>query len=647
MEKIRQSLGNKITLAALIMCLVLCLVALAVGFGFYHGQENRFAEQDGLRLSAALEAQLTAEELVRYAETGESDSAAEQFQLLLQNLAEQYGMERVVLTRDGVAVFDSAARTGTVQNARLTDEDLFSACLPRLQQLRTAETMTARSGDGEKYRLTMYPVTFRDGSVAGYVLTAAATEAMDRHVWSMLLWMALILLIVTAVVLALYLHLVRKSVVVPIQRLTDAVQAYEGGENKASLRSLELKGNDELRTLADAFRMMLVEIDLRGFEERELAVREERVEAELKLTTAVNAAMEPKALPRNSSRLAFDVRGLADQSGELNRDFYDYFLLEDGKLGIVLGEVPGEGVSAALFMVVAKTVIKSQLRVGMPLLEAVAEANRQLFEVGSGMVINAMVGVLDENGVLSYINAGQQLPLLMRAQDRYEWQNVPVYAPLGQSENVSYQVRQITLRQGDRLFFHTAGLANITGRDAEKFSDRRLQASLNMTRSEHLDLERLLSRIHDDGMVFAQKQRSVGGFAMLALDYLRARKDLAHCVVARDRNGAMELSAFLKRQLQENGYAQKAVAQVAVLADEIFAICCRQRTDSLITVECAVDKKNDLITLYWKSSFGSDPLQCREGSDTELALHFIRGASEKITFSPGEMQDVLTVVKQL
>ena len=647
MEQIRQSLGNKITLAALVMCLVLCVVALAAGLGFYRHEIKSTMEETGFRLSAVLETQLPAAELVRYGDSEEEDLDGTQFQSLLQELAGQYEMERICVVRESVLVFDSAAQTVSARNTKLTAEDVLSACLPKLQQLRTAESTSVRDLNGEKLLVTMYPMAFRDGTVAGYILTAALMQTMNQQVWTMALWMSLLLLAVLLVVLAVYLRLVRNTVIAPIQRLTDAVQAYEGGENKASLRSLELKGNDELRTLADAFRMMLVEIDLRGFEERELAVREERVEAELKLTTAVNAAMEPKALPRTSSRLAFDVRGLTDQSGELNRDFYDYFLLEDGKLGVVLGEVSSEGVSAALFMVVAKTVIKSQLRVGMPLLEAVAEANRQLFEVGQGMMVNAMIGVLDKNGVFSYVNAGQQLPLLMRFQDRYEWQNGPVYAPLGQNENVTYQVQQLSLRQGDRLFFHTAGLAQIPGRDSEEFGDRRLQASLNASRSKHMNLEELLTYLHSEGKTFAERPRSVGGFALLALDYLRSRKVLAHCVVARDRNGAMELSAFLKRQLQENGYDQKTVAQVAVLADEVFSLCCRQRADSLITVECAVDKKQQVVTLNWKSNFGGDPLQVREGTDSELALQYIRSAAKEITFCQGELQDVLTIVKQL
>ena len=645
MKKIRQSLGFRISLAALVMCLLLCAAAISVSYVVQNDQLRDTLAQNGYCLSAVMEEKLPAEDLVRYAEL--DDEEVVQIASLLRRLAEEFEMERIVFVQENTVVLDSSAEVDAFSPYELGAEDVFYASLPQLRQLRTDRTDYGYDAEGMEYLITMHPVAFRDGTVAGYILTAAETEALKGQMWTMVLWLSLILAAVMIAVLVCYLLFVRKIVILPIRKLTDAVQAYEGGENKTSLRRLEVKGNHELQSLADAFRMMLVEIDLRGFEERELAVREERVEAELKLTTAVNAAMEPKALPRASGRLAFDVSGLTSQTGEMKREFYDYFLLEDGNLGFVLGEVPGEGVSAALFMVVAKTVIKSQLRVGMSLPDAMVEANRQLFEVGQGMVVNALIGVLDENGVCSFVNAGQQQPLLMRAQDRYEKLNTPVYASLGQNENVTYQIQEIQLRQGDRVFFHTSGFWNICGKGSEAFGLHRLQASLNESRSKRFDTEGLLRQIRDDGLAFSERPKSVGGFALLALDYLRARKDLAHCVIVRDWNGAEQLSNFLKRQLRENGYDQRAVAQVVVLADEVFSLCCRQRTDSLLTVECEVDKANDLIILNWKSAFGSNPLVVPEGSETELAVNFIRNSSREITFTQKELQDVLTIKKQL
>ncbi len=82
----------------------------------------------------------------------------------------------------------------------------------------------------------------------------------------------------------------------------------------------------------------------------------------------------------------------------------------------------------------AQTAIKSQMRSGAPLTEAMTAVNRQLHEIGRGLALNVLVGVLDEDGVFSFINAGQRAPLLMRDQDRYEWLKAPVYAPLGRTK---------------------------------------------------------------------------------------------------------------------------------------------------------------------------------------------------------------------
>ena len=138
-------------------------------------------EQAGLRMSAAVETQLSAEELVRYAETGETDKNADQFSGLLRDLTEQLGLDRVAVVRGSTLVFDSAAQVDGVSQTKLLAEDLFSACLPKLEKLRSADAMKTRDAAGTRYLVTMDPVEFRDGTVAGYVLTAAPVESMTDH----------------------------------------------------------------------------------------------------------------------------------------------------------------------------------------------------------------------------------------------------------------------------------------------------------------------------------------------------------------------------------------------------------------------------------------------------------------------------------
>lgn len=638
-EKVRLSLGKKILLLTLAMCVVICAVSLAGTYMALRAGVRKNAEDMGVQLAEQV---ITKVPATRFAQLISGSGGAEDLRSVREQLELRGDVLLSVLVPRGDQWLLACQMSSEAPSAVPGSEAIVDArLLYELKNLGNSHGSLEESG----VVTVFYPVRQGDGSLAGCVLCeldmgeaySAANDRLGKLA-------VLVALVVLAVMLG-YMAMIRSVVVQPIQKLTDAVQAYEGGENKESLRKLELKGSDELHSLADAFRMMLVEIDLRGFEERELAVREERVEAELKLTTAINAAMTPKALPEREGEPIFDVRGLSDQSGELNCDFYDYFLMPDGRLCLVVGSVPSQGVSAALFMVVAKTTLKNQLRTGMPLLDAVTEANRQLYEVGQGMVVNALVGILGEKGEFSYVNAGQEQPLLMRAQDRFEWQQGPVYAPLGQNENVFYRERTIRLAQGDRMFFHTAGLSQISGEGGERFGSQRLQAMLNLSRSKNLSPQQLLDHMRGEGKAFARDPRRCGGFSMVAMDYLRRRKELAHCVVDRDRSGAMRVSEFLKEQLAENGFDRRNVAQIVVLADEVFSLCCRRRTEGLVTVECEVNSDACEVRLRLKSFFaGADPLDVRGGTDTQDALDFIRRSTREISFRKGELQDELTVV---
>ena len=155
---------------------------------------------------------------------------------------------------------------------------------------------------------------------------------------------------------------------------------------------MKIKSHDELRTLSDAFRMMLVEIDLNNFEQKELAVREQKLEIELQLANELNSSMLPKELPRREQGYEFAVRGLLCSGREVEYDFYDYFMLDQDRLCVIIGAVPGEGIPQALYTVMAQTAIKSQLRSGLPLAAAMTAANSQLHEMSGTFVLHALVG---------------------------------------------------------------------------------------------------------------------------------------------------------------------------------------------------------------------------------------------------------------
>ena len=514
--------------------------------------------------------------------------------------------------------------------------------------LSTFEIFPWRPQQGKVARL-ICDVYRTDGTACAYVVAELDMEPAVQAQRDFLLGTGVLLAVLAAVLIAAYMLVIRRSFIQPIRLLTKAAQDYEGGEDKSTFTKVKIKSHDELRTLSDAFRMMLVEIDLNNFEQKELAVREQKLEIELQLANELNSSMLPKELPRREQGYEFAVRGLLCSGREVEYDFYDYFMLDQDRLCVIIGAVPGEGIPQALYTVMAQTAIKSQLRSGLPLAAAMTAANSQLHEMSGTFVLHALVGVLDGmTGKFSCINAGQEVPLLMRSQDRYEWVQAPPYAPLGQNENVVYQVLELELHQGDRMFFHTRGLGEIQDEQGRAFSEEQLRAALNLSESRALDLERQLEFVRDEAAAYSSRVQ-VDGYAMLTLEYRRRDRAMAHCVLTAGPEGEQKLLDFLRGQLKANGFTGRRLAEAAVLADELFVLCCQQaEPDARFLAQCAMPEGENLMVLRLKGPMGAkDPLKSAQGDSAARAAEYVVQNTQRVTFESRDSMDVITVTKQL
>ena len=260
-----------------------------------------------------------------------------------------------------------------------------------------------------------------------------------------------------------------------------------------------------------------------------------------------------------------------------------------------------------------------------------------------------MATLSTSDGRFTYVNAGQQLPLLMRNEDRYEWLESPVYAPLGMNENVSYRSQELRLKQGDRIFLHTAGLASLPDRDGAAYGAQQLRADLNTSRSQNMESEQLLHFISDSALVFCSDSSANGGFAMLTLLFCKGDKELAHCDVPAQPEYAGEVTEFLKKQFSDNGIDRRHYAREAVVVDEIFALCCRKaEKGSHVMVECGVAPDAQMVNIRVTAVLGGvDPMETETAGTEENAVSFIRDNAEYITFKPGEERDTITIVSFL
>ena len=662
--KLRITLGKKIVAMIVAMALTLCATALFVSYRTYGKRTTEFYTQLAHNAAATLASQLTPEELDRYYATLTMDDRYYEIQDFIMDLVENNNVEYLYVVRPhGIGVtflFDSDMESGEngdyisggycALGTYVELEGQFADNLDNLLSGVEIEPIIEHDPGFGWLMTAIVPVCYEDGTMAGYVMADVSMNDVVQEQQQFLLYSGSLLAALTIIFAVVYLVLFRRTFVRPVQQLTQAALKYEGGEGNKVFRQVEIRNNDELKSLADAFRMMLVEINLNNMEQQELAVREQRLESELQLAKELNVSLLPKALPSRKGGYPFEVQGCLEQGQELSCCFYDYFLMDGERLCVLIGEVPGHGTPQVIYTVMAQATIRSQMRSGQPLAAALTAANQQLYEVGGGLSIQVLAGVLEwATGSFSYINAGQQRPLLMRSQEYYEWERDVSYAPLGQSENVIYQVEKLELRQGDRLLFHTRGLDQIQDRDGVSFAQEQLRISLNEKCSREGELAEQLPYLKAAAGAFAGRTSAIEGYALLALEYRRRDKAQAHCVLTPNSAGNAALLEFLRGQLEANGIRGGQMAQIMVLADELFTLCCRRAPrDGRIMAECAMPPGEDLIIFRLRGDFGGiSPLEQLEEETAQHAAAFVTTHCERTLFEHTESVDTMMVVKRL
>ncbi|MCD7886166.1 MAG: SpoIIE family protein phosphatase [Clostridiales bacterium] len=665
-KKFRFTLGKKMVLMILVMSVTLCTCALFVSYRTYWNRSIEIYQRLGQSVAQTLASQLDPEDLDRYYETGEMDEDYFETQQFIMDLVDSNQVEYLYVVRpNGTGVtflFDSDMETGTGGEYEEggycslgSYVELVGDFAANLDKLLMGENVDPIVQQDENYgwlMTAMVPVLHEDGTMAGYVMVDISMNAVMQEQRSFLLYTGGLLVALTLVFTLIYLLVIRRSFIQPLQKLTDAARQYEGetGNAREAFDAVQIRGDDEIRTLSDAFRMMLAEIGLNAMEQQEMAVREQQMESELQLANELHRSMLPKELPHRDGGYPFRVCGQTTWGESTAYTFYDYFLLGRDQLCIILSDVPGSGISGALFTVMARTALKSQLSSGLPLGEAMTAANRQMYEMSSGLYMNALVGVLDgTTGQFYCINAGQPDPLLMRSQGRYEWMKMRSYAPLGQSENVVYQVIYLELHQGDRLFFHSRGLDEITDKTGTPFAQEQLRQTLNENRNSQGELEQQMKGVSEAGASFAGPSGQSGGYAMLALEYRRRDKAQAHCLLDAVPAQSGRLRDFLRGQLEANGIFGQRIAALMVAVDELFTLCCRQAVPgSRFMAECAIPSGEGLVVLRLKGDMqGKDPLKYADGTADAYAADFIRTKCDRVLIEHDDGMDTVTVVKRM
>ena len=240
--------------------------------------------------------------------------------------------------------------------------------------------------------------------------------------------------------------------------------------------------------------------------------------AELNVATNIQKSMLPCIFPAFPERSEFDIFATMDPAKEVGGDFYDFFMVDERHLAIVMADVSGKGVPAALFMVIGKTLIKDHTQPERDLGEVFSEVNNILCESNSeGLFITAFEGVLDlVTGEFNYVNAGHEMPFICRNGNFEAYKIKPGFVLAGM-EGMRYRAGSMTLNAGDKIFQYTDGVTEATNAHNELYGMERLSAVLN--RNTENSPEEILSAIKKDIDMFVGSAPQFDDITMLCLKY--------------------------------------------------------------------------------------------------------------------------------
>ncbi len=305
-------------------------------------------------------------------------------------------------------------------------------------------------------------------------VVTSVEQGVRTVIQSILVITALILIIVT-----LMTGNSSKRISDPLKKLEkDVQQISEGNLDQRTTVST----NDEIGSLAKSFNHMTDSLQIYIENLKEVTAREERIAMELSVATNIQASMLPDNFDIFPAESGISLYATMDPAKEVGGDFYDFFYVDDDHLALVMADVSGKGVPAALFMVVSKTLLKNRTQTGGGTLEEIVQNVNDTIsaENKENLFVTVWIAIIElSTGKGVALNAGHEHPAIKRANGQYELIEYDHSPAVGIMEGIPFMQHEFQINPGDTIFVYTDGVPEATNKDNELFGPERMIEALN------------------------------------------------------------------------------------------------------------------------------------------------------------------------
>ena len=305
----------------------------------------------------------------------------------------------------------------------------------------------------------------------------------------------------------------------PLNTITRRVASL-GVRNRQFQMENVYRTGDEIEVLAESFAKQSARTMLYIDQIKRVTAEKERIGAELDMASQIQASQLPRLFPAFPNRKEFSLYASMTPAKEVGGDFYDFFMIDRDHIGLVMADVSGKGVPAALLMMVARVLIKSGLQNGKSPAEALESVNNQLCESNdAGFFVTMWVAVLEiSTGKGVAANAGHEHPVLRRAGGSYELVIYRHSMPVATMEGIPFRQHEFRLNPGDSVFVYTDGVAEATNGANELYGTDRMLNALNS--EPDAQPGQILANVMNDIHAFVDGAEQFDDITMLCFRYM-------------------------------------------------------------------------------------------------------------------------------
>lgn len=561
-----------------------------------------------------------------------------------------------------------------------TGEDFFPPCTVWVVDEEAKEQLT----DPDKEAYTVYssgsemviskfsPVYGEHGEELGYIGVDLKLSDVLATKRTFLLWYCLAIGSMVFLLSFLLLLILSRSIVRPIEMLEKGCQNFVNRLGTELLQApdyfadLKLHTGDEIEKLWMMLADMEINVAISMRRIKKMTTEKERTLAELSLANQIQSSMLPSTFPAFPDRSEFDLYARMIPAKEVGGDLYDYFLIDDDHLALVIADVSGKGISAALFMVMTKQLLKSRTMTdGADPVKILTDVNSLLMEDNrTRLFVTVFLGILTiSDGHLNYANAGHEFPAIRRKDGEFAIVKDIHSAPVAAMKRTVFKANEMVLDPGDTLYLYTDGITEARDKDSNMFGKDRLIGVLN----EDPDAipEEIDNRVRKRVREFENGVEPFDDCTSLCLKYYGSKAPASRdhsgkraMKVPAEINDLPKVHSFVEEGFKGLSLQEKEVLQLRIITEEIFiniaSYAYQNGTGDVMIEEEVLQSEKAVVLTFSDEGIPFDPLKAEEPDITKsaserkrggLGLYYVKKRVDAISYEYRNGKNVLIIKK--